>query len=208
MLGNYWDWQLIHFLKYGFPLGFEANCRGKIQNPEDNHSSGTQFPNDVQKYLDTEIQHGAIMGPYDRPPYGEDTHCSPFMSREKADSDTRRIIIYLSWPHDASVNDFTPPNRYLGTHFKLQYPTVDSITNHLKSLGKGALIYKVDLSRAFRQLPIDPFDYDLLCLKWNGQYYTDLYCAFGTKAGSMLCSRLTDSFRYLATKQGHVTLRT
>ena len=111
----------------------------------------------------------------------------------------------MSWPHSGSVNDFTPANCYLDTYFKLQYPTIDSITNCLKNLGKGSLIYKVDLSRAFRQLPIDPFDYDLLCLKWKDSYFSDLFCAFGTKAGSMLCSRLTDSFRYLATQQGYTT---
>ena len=53
---------------------------------------------------------------------------------------------------------------YLNTVFKLQYPTFDVITDHLAKIETSALIYKIDLSRAFRQLPIDPHDYNLLCL--------------------------------------------
>ena len=68
---------------------------------------------------------------------------------------------------------------YLNTAYKLQYPTVDDITAYLRELGSEALIYKVDLSRAFRQLPIDPSDYNLLCLKWGGKYYSDKFCPFG-----------------------------
>ena len=89
------------------------------------------------------------------------------MSREKADSDNRRIIIDLSWPKGVSINNFTPPNVYLNTVYKLQYPTIDNITEALASLGQGAYLYKIDLSRAFRQLRIDPIDYSLLCLKWG-----------------------------------------
>ena len=125
------------------------------------------------------------------------------MTRDKPDSDNRRVIIDLSWPAKASVNYFHKDNVYLQTVYKLQYPTIDSITHHLTKLGKGTLLYKVDLSRAFRQLPIDPHDYDLLALRWKDSYYCDLFTAFGFKEGSQFCSRLTDLFRYLMFKQNY-----
>ena len=56
------------------------------------------------------------------------------MSRDKDDSDTRRIIVDLSWPIKNSIIFFTPTNIYLDTVYKLQYPTVDNITETLRKL--------------------------------------------------------------------------
>ena len=156
----------------------------------------------MENYLKTEAEHAAIYGPYRDPPYGDKTQVSPFMSREKPDSLNRRIIIDLSWPVGASINSFTPANLYLTTVYKLQYPTINNITDHLNSLGEGSQLFKIDLSRAFRQLRIDPRDYNLLTLKWGGQYYSDVYCPFGHRSGSMACTRLTDFFRYIMRQQG------
>ena len=126
------------------------------------------------------------------------------MSRERIDSDNRRIIIDLSCPQQASINHFAVANQYLSTAYKLQYPTIDNITAKLRDLGSDALIYKNDLSRAFRQLHIDPHHYNLLCLKWKEGYYSDLFCPFGHRSGSMACTRLSDFFRYLMNKNDYV----
>ena len=55
-----------------------------------------------------------------------------------------------------------PQNRYLDSYYYLSYPSIDNIVDGLKKLGPGALLYKVDISRAFRHLKIDPGDLDLL----------------------------------------------
>ena len=200
---GFWDWQLPYFIKYGFPLDFPYSKEHQLEHDTDNHTSATKFPDHVDTYLTTELEHGAIAGPFTEPPYGKATHVSPFMSRNKIDSDNRRIIIDLSWPLQNSVNYFTPANIYMDTIYKLQYPTVDNITDTLKSLGRDAVLYKIDLSRAFRQLRIDPSDYNLLCLHWNNQYYSDLFCPFGHRSGSMAMTRLTSFFRFLMHKQGY-----
>ena len=144
------------------------------KSKEGSHSSATEHSKDIEHYLKTEINFKAIHGPFKHPPFGNHTHHSPFMTRDKPDSDNRRVIIDLSWPEQASINHFTPPNIYLETVYKLQYPTTDTITSHLAGLPKGMLIYKVDLARAFRQLRIDPGDYNLLCLKWGGLLFRHL----------------------------------
>ena len=113
------------------------------------------------------------------------------MSHPKPDSSHRRAIIDFSWPKNGSVNHFAKDNIYLNPVFKLQYPTVDAITERLKVMGKQALLYKIDLSRGFRQLPIDPYDYNLLCYRWKGQYFCDLACPFGHKLGSNFCTKMT-----------------
>ena len=164
---DYWDWQRPLFLKFGFPLNFPDEKRQCLINGNTNHSSAIDYADDIEHYLNIEKQHGAIVGPFSEPPFGTLTHTSPFMSRPKLDSEKSRVIIDLSWPENASINHFTTANVYLNTVFKLQYPTVDSITQQLRNMGKKALLYKIDLSRAFRQLPVDPYDYNLLCLQWS-----------------------------------------
>ena len=201
---DYWDYQLPLFLKYGFPLDFPVNQETKLISSEVNHSSAVKFPTHVQHYLDTEKQHKAIYGPFKDPPYGDKTQVSPFMTRDKTDSENRRVIIDLSWPQGASINHFTVPNLYLNGVYKLQYPTIDNITDILQEFGTKARLYKIDLSRAFRQLRIDPKDYNLLCLKWQDSYYSDTFCPFGHRSGSMACTRLSDFFRHVMRQRGDV----
>ena len=71
----------------------------------------------------------------------------------------------LSWPKHFSVNAGVSRLKYLDTYFKLQYPSVDHITDALVQSGPGAMLYKVDISLAFKPLRIDPMDINLLGLK-------------------------------------------
>ena len=201
---DYWDYQLPYFLKSGFLLDFPHEKESFFKSTEESHASANKFSSHVTTYLDTEIQHKAIFGSYMDPPYGKNTHVSPFMSREKPDSDNRTIIIDLSWPVGASVNSFTTANVYLNRVYKLQYPTIDNIISTLIKMGPGTLIYKVNLSRAFRQLRIDPIDFNLLCLKWESRYFSDTFCPFGHRGGSTACTRVSDFFRFLVHKRNYV----
>ena len=99
--------KLPMFLKFGFPLDFPKNEECNLKSTEESHSSAIQYREHVDMYLSDEIGHQAIAGPYDQPPYGDATHISPFMTRDKSDSEKRRVIIDLSWPVGASINHFT-----------------------------------------------------------------------------------------------------
>ena len=106
------------------------------------------------------------------------------MTREKSGSDSRRAIIDLSFSKGLSVNDGVAKDSYLGTKFQMHYLSVDSIIRTLRTLGPSARIFKVDISRAFRQLKIDPGDIDLLGLKHKDQFYLNLSVQFGYRLGS------------------------
>ena len=123
------------------------------------------------------------------------------MTRAKPNSDRRRVIIDLSWPLGASVNARIDKNTYLDAPFALTFPTVDDITNELKRLGRGAFLYKVDVSCAFRHVKVDPGDYDLLGLEWNG-HYVDTCVLFGMRHGSQIFHRLSDAVRYFIRHKG------
>ena len=67
----------------------------------------------------------------------------------------------LSWPKGQSVNAGVKKKIYLGAYFDLKYPSVDHVVKKPKLLGPGALLYKVNISRTFSHLIIDPGDIDL-----------------------------------------------
>ena len=205
LAASYWDWQLPLFLRFGFPMDFRGNY-WDLRNDGSCHASARDHPDHVTVYLEDEIHHGAIFGPFHQKPFGKITHISPFITRPKPDSDKRRVIVDLSWPDKGSVNHFTRSNEYLGTAFKLTYPSVDTFVERLRSLGKGCQMFKIDLSRAFRQLKVDPGDYPLLRLEWQDSFYLDTCFAFGHRSGSMGCSRLSDFLRYLHSKSGFYLL--
>ena len=161
-LQDYWDQQLLEFLTFGFPLDFNRNS--PLYWEGDNHKSALEYPQDIEAYLKEEMQFKAIVGPFDQHPC-DNGHISPFMTRDKPGSDNRRVIIDLSWPLGGSVNSGIDKESYMGTEFAhLVLPTVDHITDQLKVLGRGAHLYKIDISRAFRHIKVDPLDYDLLGL--------------------------------------------
>ena len=81
------------------------------------------------------------------------------MTRPKPSSDHRRVIIDLSYPKGQSVNQGVASEQYLNTAFILSLPTIDNITQKIRKYGKGSLIYKIDISRAFRHVKIDPDSY-------------------------------------------------
>ena len=58
LLKNYWDVQLPLLIRHGFPLDF--NRDSILESHTENHTSATEFPHDVQAYLDEETNHGAI----------------------------------------------------------------------------------------------------------------------------------------------------
>ena len=84
-LHNYWDKQLGYLIRYGFPLDFNHNV--SLVNNECNHKSATDFKEDIDMYLKEEKGFGTILGPFKDPPL-KSLHISPFMTREKADSNT------------------------------------------------------------------------------------------------------------------------
>ena len=106
----------------------------------------------MDKYIEEEVSFQAMLGPLDYKPF--DIHISPFMTRAKSDSNSRRTIMDLSFPKGFSINDGILKDTYLGTNFQMHYPSIDSIIRTLNELGPSAEIFKVDTSRAFRHIRI------------------------------------------------------
>ncbi|KAK3739170.1 hypothetical protein QZH41_007002 [Actinostola sp. cb2023] len=95
-----------------------------------------------------------------------------------------------------------PNNAYLNDPYKLRLPGIDRLCQFILQHGRGCLIYKKDLRRAYRQLPIDPKDYNLLGFVFNGAYYFDLRCPFGLRSSAMICQRTTSAVIHILKKIG------
>ena len=100
------------------------------------------------------------------------------------------------------MNDAVQSDTYAGVDFLLTLPTIDHITNSVKKFGRNSIIAKIDVSRSFRHVPIDPKDIDKLGLFWN-DYFIDLSLCFGFKHGSKIFQRLLDSVRYIMSEEKH-----
>ena len=126
-LCNYFDQQLVDLIEYGFPLDFDRTRKLKITLQ--NHASVRNYPTHIDKYLEEELFHGAILGPLDDKPF--DLHISLLMTRDKSSSNCRRTIFDLNFPKGYSVNDGVLKDSHLGTKFQMHYPTVDTIVHTL-----------------------------------------------------------------------------
>ena len=172
----------------------------KLKSDRVNHATAEKFPQHIEHYLKTEIEHGAMLGPFKNPPI--DLHTSPFLTREKSDSENRRVIVDLSWPLGNSVNDMVDPDTYVGLDFMLTLPSIDDITNKVKKFGKNCFLAKIDVSRAFKHVPIDPKDIKFLGLHWK-DFYIEKNLVFGFKFGSQIFQRLSDTVRYIMAQENH-----
>ena len=123
------------------------------------------------------------------------------MTRPKKDSCVRQVIVDLSMPQGASVNSGVPKNSLDGAPFKLRLPNPATLANKNLEYRRGCLLYKVDLSRAYRQLRTDPLDWPFLMLQWEDQSFLDISIPFGLRHGASACQRITEAVSAIAREE-------
>ena len=157
LLSGYHDHLLCDMLEFGFPL----DVQGEVPPTTDfrAHKGARDYPRHVDEYLHTETGLLRMAGPFPVNPFSVPIHVSPMNTVPKDEEDERRIIADLSWPLGASVNDKISKDSYLGEVCSLRYTTIEDICNTIVRLGRGSVIYKRDMKKAYHQIPVDPGDY-------------------------------------------------
>lgn len=168
-----------------------------------NHPSAVEFADHVEHYIHTELGYHAIAGPFQTNPLHQPLVCSPLQTVPKRGSNKRRVVMDLSYPPNSSVNSGISASSYLNEPYKLRLPGIDRLCQFILQHGRGCLLYKKDLQRAYRQLPIDPKDYNLLGFQFNGRLYFDTRCPFGLRTSAMICQRTTSAVIYIFTQRGY-----
>ena len=201
-LEDYDDVEVCDFLEYGWPSNFNHNAC--LQSTLRNHKSGLEFGSHIDAYIETELGKYALLGPFSAPPVVP-LHLSPVMTRPKKDSDLRRIVVDLSWPHGMAVNDGIPTDQYLDKPFHLTLPTVDYMTSRVRELGSGCFLYKLDLSRGYRQLRLDPLDWPIMSICHRDRFFMDVCPPFGLRTAALMMERTTLAACYIHQLYGFTT---
>ena len=178
-------------MECGFPAGFTGGTvpRENLVN----HGSAVRYPADVKKFLEKECRLGAMMGPFVEPPFRGWNRVNPLMTRPKQGVTECRVILDLSYPLGASVNAAVPANELDGCDFKMRLPNPWSLARGILECGRGAQLYKVDLSRAYRQLRTCPLDWPLLTVGWDEKVFVDIAVPFRLRHGASACQRTTEA---------------
>ena len=157
----------------------------------------------VAVFIDKELSLGTLLGPFDSDPFYPCTKTSPLMTRPKKQENARRIIVDLSHPPLESVNAGIIKNFFQGAPSQYTLPSVSSIISLVQEAGQRALIWSADLSRAYRQLHVDPLDYCLSGIKYKEKIYIDKSPSFGCRSSAGHMQRVSHAISYMMAQRGH-----
>ena len=203
-LADYHDPEILLLLRYGCPINFEG-VPETLSHACQNHKGAIEFPEQADAFLRRELAAGSVMGPFTASPFDTQTTVSPLNTVPKKDSVEQRVIVDLSFPKhspDHSINGGIKKDAYLGDPIQLHYPSVDNLVNLDRKKGPGCFLFKCDLSRAYRQLPVDPGDLHYLGYKWRGELFIDVALTMGLRSAAYLCQPVTNAIAFIAKEHG------
>lgn len=192
-MGHDDDEWLIQCINFGFPFQYSGP---PLYNPvAPNHPSARDFPQQVENYIQKELSLGAIVGPFSSPPFTPWCNVAPLMSREKTNSTDRRIIVDLSYPPDNNPNAYILKNSVFGQEITHCLPSVQDATSIIIDMGFRVTLASLDISRAYRNFPTEPYDWPLNCIQFREQFYIDLCMPFGSRISSLYMQRMAELIR-------------
>ena len=191
---------LLQGLREGFRIGFKyGECA--CSSAKTNMKSAMANPAVVDQYLAKEVGHGRVIGPL-----SEEEHPSVQISRfgviPKSNQPGKwRLIVDLSHPRGASVNDGIEPE--LCT---LKYTSVDEAARLVLSAGAGVVMAKFDMESTYRIVPVHPEDRVLLGMRWKGKLYIDTALPFGLRSAPKIFNSLADALAWGLSSRGVTVL--
>ena len=107
LLKEYHDQEVVEWIRYGWPTG-RLPTLGQPGHTNKNHKGATDYPEQLERYIQKESKYHAVMGPYHSIPFKDNVGVSPLSTRPKKGSSDRRVILDLSFPIGNAVNDGIP----------------------------------------------------------------------------------------------------
>lgn len=164
LLQSYPDREFAQYIIAGlcnsFRIGFNREAKLKSCT-----LSATQFPQVIDDYLHQELalERVAVV-PQDIVPA---VHTSPFGFIPKKHKPGKwRLILDLSSSTGLSVNDGIDKDLC-----SLAYTSIDEVVKCIISQGQGAMLAKIDIMQAYRNVPVHPDNRPLLRMAWREQVY-------------------------------------
>ena len=175
-------------LSYGFRIGFNRDT--DLRPASSNMHSANLHPTVITKYLQGEISLGHLLGPFPPAFAPPELQINRFGVIPKGHKTGKwRLITDLSFPPGRSVNDGVDPELS-----SLTYTTVVEVATIITSLGRAALMAKVDVESAYRLVPVHPHNRALQAVQWQGQTYIDPMLPFGLRSATNIFNAIADAF--------------
>ena len=186
---------ILKGIEYGFHIGIEDTR--VFTSAKQNMLSAKQNPQVVEEYITKEVEKGSILGPFPSE-IAPKVHINRVGAIPKKYQPGKwRVITDLSHPEGHSINDAIDPHLC-----SLSYITVDQVAEVALSLGKGALMAKIDIKSAYRLIPVHPVDRMWLGLKWDDQIYIDGMLPFGLRSAPKIFNSVADALEWCVSQEG------
>ena len=199
MLSTHPDKQYANFIVGGVSSGFRIGCQAskdRLQSSSRNMSAAYANPAVVDKYIMEEVAHGRLVQV--QPPLSSSIHISRMgVIPKKHQPGKWRLIVDLSSPTGASINDFVDPGLC-----SLSYASVEDAAAFVFRAGKGALLAKLDIKSAYRNVPVHPEDHHLLGICWQGKTFVDTCLPFGLRSAPKVFNATADALEWIIVNQG------
>ena len=186
---------ILHGLAHGFHIG--ASRAMGLHPSHSNMPSVHQLPDLVEKQIRAEVDAGRLLGPL--PPHlARMVQTSSIGLIPKPHQQGKwRLIVNLSSPAGASVNDAIASD---SCH--MQYTSVLEAARLIQQLGVGTQLAKLDLQNAYRMVPVHPDDHPLLGIRWGQEVYIDTALPFGLRSAPKIFSAVSDALAWILQSKG------
>ena len=183
-------------MTHGFRIGFDT--RSRIRPASKNIPSADQHPEVISAYIDKEKAAGTLLGPFAVDDLEPPVQISRFGVIPKGHTQGKwRLILDLSHPEGASVNDGISPD-----HCSIKYLKIEEVAQALLRSGPRTAMAKIDIQSAYRIVPVAPADRHLLGMCWQGQVYVDAVLPFGLRSAPIIFNALADALLWILRKHG------
>lgn len=187
-----YDRNALRFLEEGFTKGFSLKFKGtRSFRCSENLASASSNQIVLLQKIQKEIELNRIAGPFSTKPF-ENIQISPLGLVPKKDPGEFRLIHHLSFPEGESFNDGIDE-----ADKTVQYETLDDAIFKINQFGRGSLLSKTDLEAAFRIVPVQPVDYELLGMKIGDSYYYDKCLPMGCSISCQVFEKISSALHWV-----------
>lgn len=123
---------------------------------------------------------------------------TPLFAKDEPGGKVRTIRDYSinNIPNFKSINTATWNNKF----------TMMCVDDAFRLMTPGCFMAKVDISKAFRSVPLHKSHWELLAFLWDGHYYADTRLPFGLSNAPEIFCRLTSLVRLMLMRRGHLAV--
>ena len=188
---------LVQGFQHGFRIGFDRKL-DPVKSASKNMPAASEEPEVVKVYLRM-VALGRIIGPLPLPAMGDPgIHTSHFWVIPKPHQPGKwRLIVDLSYPKGASVNDRVDPELC-----SLCYASIDAAASTVVKKGRGAMLAKLDIANPYHIVPVHPDVRPLLGMKWKGKLYVDTALLFGLRLAPKVFKAVADALEWVLHNRG------